>query len=521
MKRNSIVCVVLMLFVFQLQSQKRRNRKKPNVLMIYTDDHRFSGVHALGGQAVKTPNLDNLAHEGIVFTKAFLMGSYTGATCVPSRAMLMTGRNLFQLKGRGFDIPKEHTTMGEVFIKAGYHAHHVGKWHQDFASLARSFDTGDKVCGKPVYLTDQFRMPYSDWHEDGNYPIKDVYLLEYDENGKQIKRPFDKKNDKRGPTATEKKGPHVSEVLADSSIDFISNYKKRKPFFHYLAFPTPHDPRQAPKKYKDMYPEDEIGLLPSYMPQHPFDNGHIVLRDELLDTWPRTEEIAKKHLSDYYSIITHLDAQIGRVIQSLKDNDLYDNTIIIMAGDSGLAVGNHGLLGKQNIYDEDGVHIPFIISGGLVDEANKGRREDAFCYNYDILPTICDMIGIEAPASASGKSLLPIINNKQKEVRNYTYHAYRQHQRAYRKGDYKLIEYVRAPDTHTYGKYKGQTFVVGSRVTQLFNITKDPWETFNMADFPEFADIVESMRKEMQLKSKELKDKPDGKFVTADFWEYY
>ncbi|WP_245987113.1 sulfatase-like hydrolase/transferase [Maribacter vaceletii] len=511
--KKIILLSVLVFLSIQLKAQKET---KPNVLVIYTDDHRYSGVHALGGEAVKTPNLDNLAHDGIAFTKAYLMGSFSGATCVPSRAMLLTGRNVFQLQGRGFDIPKEHTTMGEMFKKEGYHAHHVGKWHQDFGSLSRSFDTGDKLCGKPAYLTDQYRMPYSDWHADGKYVMEDVYLLEYDENGNVKRRPI-AKTDKRGPTATEKKGPHVSEVLADASVDFISNYNKKKPFFHYLAFPTPHDPRQAPKKYKDMYPEDEIGLLPSYMPQHPFDNGHIVLRDELLDVWPRTEEISKRHLSDYYSIITHLDAQIGRVIIALKESGLYENTIIIMAGDSGLAVGNHGLLGKQNIYDEDGVHIPFIISGGLIDEANKGRREDAFCYNLDILPTLCDMIGIKKPASVSGTSLLPIINNETESVRDYTYHVYRQHQRAYRKGDYKLIEYVRAPDVSR----KRGDFISGSRVTQLFNITKDPWEIFNMADFPEYAEIVASMRNEMKQKAKELGDKSHDELANVDFWKYY
>ena len=109
------------------------------------------------------------------------------------------------------------------------------------------------------------------------------------------------------------------------------------------------------------------------MPQHPFDNGHIVLRDELLADWPRTPEIAKKHLSDYYAIITHLDAQIGRVISALKERGSYENTLIVMAGDSGLGVGNHGLLGKQNIYDEDGVHVPFIISGGWLEERNRGN----------------------------------------------------------------------------------------------------------------------------------------------------
>ena len=154
----------------------------------------------------------------------------------------------------------------------------------------------------PAYLTDQFRMPYSDWNPTGDYKPENCYLLEYDETGNIKGRPLTKA-DKRGPTGTEKTGPHVSEVLANEAVSFISTYKKNQPYYMYLAFPCPHDPRQAPQKYHDMYPENKVQLTPSYMPQHPFDNGHIVLRDEQLAPWPRTVEIAKQHLSEYYAII--------------------------------------------------------------------------------------------------------------------------------------------------------------------------------------------------------------------------
>jgi len=514
MKTQKIVlaCFLALVVPFQLKAIKP---DKPNVLVIYTDDHRYSGVHALGDMPVQTPNLDKLSDYGLTFTHTYLMGAFSGATCIPSRAMLHTGRNLFRLKGIGRTIPEDHTTMGEAFQNAGYFAYHVGKWHQDAKSLARSFNDGAKLCGMPAYLTDQFRMPFSDWNAEGNYAVEDCYLLEYDDQGKIVRRPITN-DDKRGPTGTEKTGPHVSEVLADEAITFLNGYKEKKPFFMYLAFPTPHDPRQAPQKYHDMYPVDEIELPPSYMPQHPFDNGHIVLRDELLAEWPRTKEIAKKHLSEYYAIITHLDAQIGRVVQALKESGEYENTIIMMAGDSGLGVGNHGLLGKQNIYDEDGIHVPLIISGGLIDESQKGKRVDALCYIHDILPTICELVEIPTPKTVDGISLVPVINGDVSQIRDHSYHAYRQHQRAFRKGEYKLIEYVRAPDN---ANDRGD-FIAGSRVTQLFNIAEDPWETFNLADFPEYEELVSDMRNEMKKKSVELGDVADWERTKVDFWEY-
>lgn len=490
------------------------NSSKPNVLLIYTDDHRYTGVHALGSQQVQTPAIDKLSEEGITFTNAYLMGSFSGATCIPSRAMLHSGRHLFQLKGQGHTIPAEHKTIGETFQEAGYHAHIVGKWHQDRASLARSFQSGSTLMGLGVYLTDHYRMPFWDWDDNGEFKKEDAYLLQYDTDGKVQRRPLNK-DDKTGPTGTEKDGPHTSEVFADNAIKFIENYHGENPFFMYLAFHAPHDPRQATKEFRDLYPPESIALTPSYMPEHPFDNGHIVLRDEELAPWPRTPEIARQQLADYYAIISHLDAQIGRVIASLKASGKYENTIIVLAGDSGLGVGNHGLLGKQNVYDEDGVHIPFIISGNYV--KNKGKKINAFSYIHDIFPTVCALAEIDAPASISGKSLIPVINDEVAQVRDYTYHAYRQHQRAYRKGAYKLIEYVKAPDFSN----KNGEFISGSRVTQLFNITNDPWETFNLAYFPEHKMLLKSMQEEMRETALELEDTKESVDYKYDFWDYY
>ncbi|NIJ45924.1 arylsulfatase A-like enzyme [Wenyingzhuangia heitensis] len=505
--------IIVLMLVVSLQITAQNKSKKPNVLLIYTDDHRYSGIHALAGQDVKTPNIDKLANEGLIFTNTYLMGAYTGATCMPSRAQLLTGRKMFDLNGIGSVIPKEQVAIGETFLKEGYNSHIVGKWHQDNQSLGRMFNSGATIMSRGIYLTDHYRMPCWDWRADGKYAKKDAYIYVYDKKGNVVKRSVDPK-EKKGPINTEKDGPHTSEIYASQAIDYIQKNKQEKPFFMYLAFHAPHDPRQAPKKYKDMYPEKKIKLLPSYMPQHPFDNGHLFLRDEALAPWPRTPKVAQKELSDYYAIITHLDAQIGKVIKSLKKTGQYENTIIVLSGDSGLAVGNHGLMGKQNVYDEDGVHVPFIISGKI---KGNGKRIDAFSYIHDIYPTICDVADIKIPASVTGKSLKPVIDGEKTQVRDYTYHAYRQHQRAFRKGDYKLIEFVRAPDSH---KKQGD-FVAGSRVTLLFNFKKDPWETTNLAFLPEYKEVLESMQKEMRKKAIELNDYKEHNNYPVDFWDYY
>ncbi|WP_303316274.1 sulfatase-like hydrolase/transferase [Flavivirga abyssicola] len=506
--------LVIITTVFFMQNALAQ--KKPNVLIIYTDDHRFSGVHALGGMDVKTPNIDTLADDGIAFTNTYLMGAFSGATCIPSRAMLFSGRHLFKLKGQGHVIPDEHITIGEAFKEAGYDTHIVGKWHNDNKSLLRSFDSGDKIMGRGVYLVDHFRMPFWDWDKTGAFKKEDAYVLAYDNRGKEIRSPITK-DDVKGPIRTELDGPHTSEVFARHAVQYLKKKEKNnKPFFMYVAFHAPHDPRQAPKAYRDMYTPETIKLPPSYKSQHPFDNGHMFLRDEELAPWPRTKEVAKQHVADYHAIISHLDHQIGKIITALKESGAYENTLIVFAGDSGLAVGNHGLMGKQNIYDEDGIHVPFILSGHLI--KNKGRKINALSYIHDIFPTICDMTGVAIPNTVKGKSLVPVIKNKTDQVRNETYHAYKQFQRAYRKGDYKLIEYVRANDNHW---QRGEE-IRGSRVTQLFNITKDPWEIQDLSFFPEHAKLVAKMKKELKIKAEELGDvKENIEGEIYGFWEFY
>jgi arylsulfatase A-like enzyme len=368
--------------------------------------------------------------------------------------------------------------------------------------------------GRSAYLVDHFRMPLWDWDPDAQYTRDQAYLLT-NKDGETVRRPLTE-DDVRGPTGTEADGPHTSEIFAEAAVQFIDSYSEEKPYFLYLAFHAPHDPRQAPASYRAMYPPEKIELPPSYLPQHPFDNGHMFLRDEQLAPWPRTLAVAQQQLADYYAIITHLDDQIGKVIQALKAKGEYDNTIIVLAGDSGLAVGNHGLMGKQNIYDEDGVHIPLVFSGMPL--GVKGSRLSALAYNFDIFPTLCQALGIQAPASVMGKSLLPVLRRKVDAVRDHTYHAYSQFQRAYRKGDYKLIEYVRSPDA----KRDGKEFVAGSRVTQLFNVKTDPWEVYDLSFIPEYADRLGIMRKEMRSKAVEIGDyKENVAGERYDFWDAY
>ncbi|MFP4385149.1 MAG: sulfatase-like hydrolase/transferase [Spirochaetia bacterium] len=443
--------------------------KRPNILFLFTDDQRRGTIHALGNEVISTPAMDSLVQNGTAFTNAYIMGGTHAAVCMPSRAMLMTGRSLFRIQGQGECIPAEQKTFPETFREAGYHTHHVGKWHQDRESFNRSFVSGDRIFGfTHGWYKDyggHWNVAVHDYDPSGKYPHETGYMLAAD---KRTKVPI-------GPGAG---GVHSSELFANAAVDFLDGYDKDDPFLLYVSFVAPHDPREAPNEFEEMYGPGNVAVPENFLPNHPFDNGELRVRDEALEAWPRRERAVQDHLSDYYAIISHADAQIGRILTALERNGLTDETLIVFSGDNGLAVGQHGLMGKQNLY-EHSIGVPLIFSGlGLP----RGQKTDAFCYLFDIFPTLCGAAGVDLPKSVEGKSLLPIIEGASNTVRDTMTFGYRKYQRALRQGPRKLIEYA----------------VEGERYTQLFDVEKDPLEMENLARYedesPDTGRILKEMR---------------------------
>lgn len=227
----------------------------------------------------------------------------------------------------------------------------------------------------------------------------------------------------------------------------------------YLAFGNPHDPRVVQKEYRDQYDEQNLPLPKNYLPLHPFDNGEMTVRDEQLASWPRSEQEIRRHLADYYGVMTYLDMQIGRVVETLKEIGEYENTIIIFSSDHGLAIGSHGLMGKQNLY-EHSMKAPLIFLGPGI---RKGRS-DALVYLFDLYPTLCELIGAGIPGGIDGRSFASIIQGQASRAREAVFLAYKSVQRAVRQGDWKLIRYPHI------------------NYTQLFHLRQDPHELYNLAD---------------------------------------
>ena len=403
--------------------------KKPNVLFIFTDDQRGDTIHALGNPQIETPNLDRLVNAGTTFSNAYCMGGWSPAVCLPSRYMVLRGNGWFTARRQPPGAPDFAKSMGE----AGYVTYHLGKWGNTDQRSHRSFDFN-------YYL------------EPG-----DLEELREARPGKQ---------------------------LADRAKNFLYFWRTRltrrdnKPFFMYLSGPAPHDPRLAPDAHVGRYEISEITLPPNYLPYHPFDNGELFIRDERLAPWPRTEYEVRRHLRDYYAMITHLDEQLGRVIRYLREIGEYENTIIIFSSDQGLAVGSHGLMGKQNLYEH--TMSPALIFAGPGIPA--GRRTDAFSYLFDIFPTVCDLTGAPVPEGLEGRSQAPVIRGETQSVRDTIFLGYKDLQRAVRRGRWKLIQYPKI------------------NRTQLFDLEADPHEVNDLSADPaqrsRVAELMDLMRQE-------------------------
>lgn len=415
-----------------------------NVLYILTDDFQNHAIRALGHQDVHTPNIDYIYSQGTAFTNCYTNGAIGGALSMPSRAMLMTGRGVFEVIRDGQVIPERHTILPEQLRGDGYRTFATGKWHSDFESFNRAFSEGENIYfgGMHPYETGGHTAPQLKHYDpDGNYREQKSFVGE----------------------------KFSSEMYADAAVDFLNSARGagtdgNQPFFAYVAFTSPHDPHDKHPWYATPYDPDTITLPPNYLPEHPFDNGERTVRDETVVPAPRTKEVIREQLANYYGMISEVDTQIGRLIETLRENGLLENTIVVFAGDNGLAMGQHGLMGKQNLYDHS-IKVPLAIWAPGVP---KGVVNEGLCYLFDTTPTLAEMLGKPIAPTMTGRSLVPAFekNGKGKTQRDKIFMAYSTTMRSIVHKNLKYITYC----------------VDGVTRDQLFDLKKDPWEMNNLLE---------------------------------------
>ncbi|WP_182871383.1 sulfatase-like hydrolase/transferase [Rhodopirellula sp. JC639] len=442
----------------------------PNIVFIFADDQCFDTIASLGNSEIETPNLDRIARRATTFTHAYNMGSWSGAVCVASRMMLNSGRFLWDAEPVYQTAEQEREAgrwWSEYMKAAGYRTYMTGKWHCR-ADAEKSFDVARDVRGG---MPAQTPAGY-------NRPLVDP------ETG-EVTDPWSPSDPKFG--GFWEGGTHWSEVVANHSVDYLSEASAiDQPFFMYLAFNAPHDPRQSPAEYVAKYPVDEVKLPENFLPEYPYAEAMAAgkkLRDERLAPFPRTPLAVQTNRQEYYAIITHMDAMIGRILDALEATGKQDNTWIFFTADHGLACGQHGLMGKQNLYDHS-VRVPLMVVGPGVE---AGRKIDHHVYLQDIMPTTLELAGVKKPEHVQFHSLLPILAGEDSQY-DVVYGAYLDKQRSIRTNRHKLIVYPAA------------------NKIRLYDLSSDPLEMNDVADSPQYASKIKRLFSRLETLQAEMND---------------
>ena len=440
------------------------NASRPNVLFLLTDDQRPDTIAALGNGIIKTPNLDWLVKHGTTFTRA----TCANPICTPSRAEILTGASGFDMGVRDFGgrISADSALLAKTMQTAGYETGYVGKWHNDGRPSSRGYQSS---VGLFSGGGGKWWRPMLDWNGRAVTGYRG-WIFQTDD------RRFDPS---RGIGLT----PNISAHFANAAIEFVSR-KRTQPFFLHVNFTAPHDPLLMPLGYETMYDPKAMPLPPNFLPKHPFDHGNYEGRDERLFEWPRTPQMVKQELAVYYAVISHLDAQIGRILARLRTTGQLANTLVIFASDHGLAVGSHGLRGKQSMYDHT-IGVPLILSGPSIP---ADRKLDAQCYLRDLFPTVCELSSIVIPKQVTGRSLQPVLTGKSTQIYPEVFGYFRDFQRMIRTDRWKLISYPKVDRT------------------QMFDLKHDPHELRDLSDVAEFAATRQELESRLRAWQKRVGD---------------
>ncbi len=322
-----------------------------------------------------------------------------------------------------------------MMAAAGYRTSMTGKWHNEI-DPAKCFEEvrGVHWRGMPQDRKEGYNRPLEGVEDTWN--PADPSLGGYWEGGR-----------------------HWTEVAAEHAMDFVREGKaQEKPWFAYVAFNAPHDPRQSPQEFLDRYPADRVTVPENFLPLYPYRDEIGLgksLRDEALAPFPRTPRIVKVHRREYYALVSHLDFWIGKILEELEKSGQAENTLIIFTSDHGLALGRHGLLGKQSLY-EHSTSVPLMVSGPGV---AAGERIAAPVYLQDTMPTVLEIAGAPVPPQVDFRSLLPMLRHDPAAAgREVIYGTDLKKQRAVTTGGWKLLAYPQA------------------KVLRLYHVAEDPLE---------------------------------------------
>jgi arylsulfatase A-like enzyme len=475
-RRRLITCLAIALCSLVI-APSARSQPKPNILFIPIDDLKpIAGCY--GGPAI-TPNLDKLASRGILFNRAYCQQ----ALCSPSRSSLMTGRRpdatkVFDLETHFRKALPDVVTLSQHFKNNGYVAAAVGKIYHPGFDDEPSWSIPNKYKLGPTF--------------------GDPNLMEELKKERQARIAKGEKDPPlRGPSVEIADVP--DEGLPDGKIANIAiellRKNKDKSFFIAAGFLKPHLPFAAPRKYWDLYPPDSIKLpdnrtAPKDAPKQATHNSAELRQytDIPKKQEPISDEKQKELIRGYLAATSYMDAQLGRVLNELDALGLRDRTIIVLWGDHGWHLGDHGLFCKHTNFEE-ATRSPLIIS--LPDPKNAGTKIDALVEFVDVYPTLCDLAALPQPEYLEGTSLIPLIENPQRQWKSA---AFSQYPRGGEKNP--LMGYSMRTDRYRYTEWQNKT---GKAIAaELYDHHTDPNEMTNLGNVPEQKALVSNLSAQLK-----------------------
>jgi len=522
--RFNLIGIIILFLFFVVSCTSYQKKEKPNILFIMSDDHTSQAFGIYNSRLASlnpTPNLDRIAREGMIFENVFC----NNAICTPSRASIITGQypqtnGVLDLTGK---IPVERQYLPEEMRKLGYQTAMIGKWH--LREEPGAFDYYNVLPGQGRYFD-----PTTRESSKGKWPNNTV----------------------------EHSG-HSSDVLTDLSLKWLRNRDKSKPFFLMHHFKAPHDLFRNAERY-DSYLEDVDIPEPESL-YKPGNHGSVSTRgvnDSLIhiigasvskrcNQWDLglrmnidhsipepeyTHQVYQAFLKRYLRCVKGVDDNMGRIIDYLKEESIYDNTIIIYTGDQGYFLGEHDYFDKRWMYEE-AMRMPFFVRfPGAVKE---GIRSDLLINNTDFAPTIIELAGGEVPQYMQGKSFKKtLFGKKESNWRQATYYRYWMHMAhklanpahfGIRTKRYKLIFFygVDFEDPPRINEWGSQADIKTPPGWEFYDLEKDPHEMNNVYDDPKYADIIDNLKEELRTVRGELNETdeqyPHIQKIINEYWD--
>ena len=486
---QKIIALLILMPVFL--GSARTEPKKMNVLFIIADDLNCN-VGAYDHYLVKTPHIDQLAGEGLLFNNAYC----NFPLCAPSRASFMTGlfpdqTGLKDLNTLVRDRVPDVITMPQTFMNNGYVSARVGKLYH---------------YGNPSEIGTPGHDDPPSWNITVNPRGRDK-----DEEDKIFSLIPGRFGATLSWLAAEGEDEEQTDgIVATEAIRLLKQFAQDDtPFFLGVGFYKPHTPFVAPKKYFDMYSKEDI-IIP-YTPEGYLETLPVPAR-ELLTRFPEqnnlSDELALSAIQAYYAVISFMDAQVGRVLEALDELGLTDNTIVVFTSDHGYHVGEHDYYQKLSLFEHSD-RMPLIIS--YPGQKTRGQVSNSLVEMIDFYPTLAELTGLSYPDYVMGKSMVPILEDASTVIRDC---AFSQVSNDYMSRWMNAWHgYTIRTDLYRYTRWEEG----GKGMTEFYDRVKDPKEMDNQAGNPQYRDIIHNLDILLQGRIDEANQKPEGlKVVTSE-----